>query len=537
MSGALKLRTSVSPDVWTVVGGAPKDAIHVGPEPPADPDVELWWDSDAPAAYLPDPDAYIFASDAETIEGEVTDKAVTPAGLSAALEVALDATLVEATAPTVAGLQRTQAARWSLATDTLAALTSSGLTTTANYICATVAGTAGNAIMPIWNPIGHELRISYKIKVTKSIVSSKSYVGFTVSTPGVLPSVGNFTFGPGYLQGTGICIVRDNVGGGTAIGLADAALVDGTEYTIHAQVSEALPISATNPSSTLNYRIVDGTGAQVGITQGTTFTRANFPVNNMLIRTTVAAPGAISEVFVAQHPVGPVNGETRFAPPYSSDSVFIRAPATSNGLAVIACHGHGGGGVQTGETAPELQATWKLLTDNGFTVAVPTMHGDKWGNNVAQTDLEDLQRLLVSTFDLNPAVYLWGYSMGGGAVLTAISQRRYPIRAAYVAASACNLAALAATGSFPTIATAYPTTAERNANDPILQPAASYAGTPILFNATTGDTVVNKAANTDAMRTMLGSAATHYLYTATGDHADFSHFRANDVINFFRANT
>ena len=59
MAGALKVRTSVSPDVWTTIGGGS------------------------------------FATDAETVAGVVDNKAVTPAGLNAALDGALPAVNVQ----------------------------------------------------------------------------------------------------------------------------------------------------------------------------------------------------------------------------------------------------------------------------------------------------------------------------------------------------------------------------------------------------------------------------------------------------------
>lgn len=74
MAGALKIRTSTSPDVWTVIGGgsfatdaetiagtiddkavtpaglaaygAARDVMWVGPDAPTDPQVEMWWDTD-----------------------------------------------------------------------------------------------------------------------------------------------------------------------------------------------------------------------------------------------------------------------------------------------------------------------------------------------------------------------------------------------------------------------------------------------------------------------------------------------------------
>jgi hypothetical protein len=68
-------------DVETAI--AIKDVVWVGPEAPTDPVVEMWWDPDEPSAYLPVGVEY--ATEAETIEGTIANKAVSPAGDAAAL--------------------------------------------------------------------------------------------------------------------------------------------------------------------------------------------------------------------------------------------------------------------------------------------------------------------------------------------------------------------------------------------------------------------------------------------------------------------
>ena len=73
-------------------------------------------------------------------------------------------------------------------------------------------------------------------------------------------------------------------------------------------------------------------------------------------------------------------------------------------------------------------------------------------------------------------------------------------------------------------------------NNPISQPASLFAGVPMLFTASPGDTTTPKTVHTDAFRTHLGSVTPTYLITVTGNHMDPSHFRAQDALNFFRAN-
>lgn len=483
----------------------------------------------------------------EAIEAEL---GTSPKGAAASVKDRLDTldttVATKAATATVASTylpkstDRSRAARqlpatWSLATDGLAALASSGLTTSGGYVAASVGGTDGTAIFPIWGQ--KDFRASFRVKVTKATASSKSCVGFTVSTPGSLPSAGNFTFTVGYLQGTGLAFIRENVGAAISL-VADASLADGDEYDVSLWVDTTLNTAATQTVGYLNCRISKaGTETIVSVA---TFNLVNFPVNNAMVRTNVAA-GSITNLVFTSHPTGAVYpgtgvacGEVSYGS--VSETTYLRLPATPNGKLVIAIHGHGGTPTETGNTSTTYKPTWNALTDAGYTVAVPLMGGNLWGNNTAQTWLATLHSLLTTKYDLDPDVFIWGNSMGGGAALTAAAKGTIPIRAMYLAEPVCDLAYMAGTGSFPTIGTAYPTTAERDANDPMKFPASAFAGVPMLFTASASDTTVSKVNNTDAMRTKLGSTVPNYLITATGIHADPSHFRPFDTLNFFRAN-
>lgn len=441
----------------------------------------------------------------------------------------------------LAVLARTNAARFDLATDGLAKLVSSGLTTTGGYIAASTGGTDGNAVFPNWNP-NYDFRASFRVKVTKATVGSKSYVGFTTTEPGVLPSPTTYTYGVGYLQGTGLVIIKENVGAATVI-LADASLVDGAEYDVSLHLDYTLQkrqgSSTTGLMAARVTKVSDGSDV-AGTPPGINYTFQFYLPKNVLVRTNVAA-GAITNLKIALHPEADVDKPSALAPLYTplrtSDTAFLHVPAKSNGKLVIACHGHGGGAIESGWNSALYRPTWDALVAAGFTVAVPDLGGDLWGNDFVQQLLADLHAALVDLYDLDRECYLWGNSMGGGASLTAIAKKTVPVRAAYLAQPAVDLSALWANPSYATLPTAYGNSvAERDDNSPLVQPASAYAGVPMLFVASAADTAVPKAAHTDALRTKLGSTVPNYLIVATGNHNDQSMFRAQDTLNFFRAN-
>lgn len=457
---------------------------------------------------------------------------------------ALSATIDEKVEPKVDPLRLVQrgragrevAARWSLVDDGLSTLQTSGLTTTGGYIAATVGGTDGNAIFPVWGRTS--FRASFKVKVTKSTVGSKSGVGFTTSVKATLPATNTFIFAVGYLQGTGLCFIRDNVGGPVVL-VADSSLVDGAEYDVAIFTDTDLAAGGGATTGAITCRITDSAGVEqpLGLSN---FSLTSFPANNLLVRTNVAA-GSITDLVMVTHPTAPIGtpGLTKAEIVYAgagAEKTYLRIPANPNGKLVIACHGHGGTPVETGQSSSLYRDTWNTLNDAGFVVAVPNMGGNLWGNDTAQAYLAELHSLLTTRYDLDPECYLWGTSMGGGAALTAIAKTTVPVRAAVLTQAAADLESLSTGSLGSSISAAYPTVAERDANDPMKFPAAAYADVPMLFTASPSDTTVPKATNTDAFRTKLGTTVPNYLITVTGNHADPSHFRAQDTLNFFRAN-
>lgn len=414
---------------------------------------------------------------------------------------------------------------------------SAGLTYATGYLAATVAGTDGTGIVSRWAGVS---RASFRVRCTKATASSKSYVGLANNAQSATPLTTTPTFGVGYKAGSGLAIIRENVGADIVL-VADTSITDGDLYDVSIIFDTAL--SPTSADATKVTRL----GIRWAKSDGTSPNQTSADINqaywstlgNIFARTNVAA-GGIASLSVTAPVIGAnalVGGGALRYGPTTGDDVLVRLPAKPNGLAVLACHGYGGNYLQTGWTSPVISPTWAALEAAGYTILVPSMGGDLWGNNTAQGLLATLWGHAVNDLKLDPRVFLWGNSMGGGAALTAIARRAFPVRAAYLTGSpVADLAWAAGSGLFPNIATVYPTVAERDANDPMKLPVGAFAGVPLLFVASTSDTSVSKTANTDAMRARLGATVPNYLISATGNHQDPSMFRPTDTLDWFASN-
>jgi pimeloyl-ACP methyl ester carboxylesterase len=479
---------------------------------------------------------------ADLVNGAVPDgqlpARLTDPALRAAFGAADAALAAERVAVAAARFARESPPRWSQA-DGLAALTSAGLTETGGWIAATTGGTNGDAVFPVWGT-RTDLRASFTVKATKTVTGSRSSVGFTVSERGVIPTGTSPStagcFHAGYLQGTGIAFIRDNVGGPITI-LGDASLTDGAEYAVSVAVESSISKASGAASGAVHAVVRDAAGTVLanGVTS---FGHSSYTVRNGHIRTNVAA-GALRDVRIVNHALGPIDGMTfpeLGTPGPTGESALVLLPATPNGRVVYALHGHGGTPTETGWTSTVYRPTWLALTAAGYTVAVPRMGGNLWGNDTALKAVTDLHNTLVTTYDVErDGVYLWGNSMGGGAAATIIAKKLLPVRAAYLAQPAVDYDAIAANASFSTILDAYPSTADRDDNNPLKQPGAAYAGVPLYITASTADTSIAKASNADALAALAGPHTTVRQVAATGNHNDPSHFRAQDTLRWFRS--
>ena len=434
---------------------------------------------------------------------------------------------------------RANSPRWSLASDTLAVLTSSGLTLSGAHIVATQAGTYGNAVFPIWRNRG--FRVSFRVVATKSTAGSISGVGFTTNaTPTSIPSGSDKAWIVGYVQGFGIAVRPYNVSSDavTIILVADSAITDGDVFDVSFWMDPILNRQTSTNNGTLIRVVSVATGTEYRRALNTYLT---LTPTQVLVRTNAATP-ALTNVEINTHPGGPLGlptvGTTHWHPTDTTEYVTVRAPATPNGKLVFAMHGHGSTGEVISRTS-YMMDSWTALTDAGFTVAFPDLSSNAhWSNDNAMTYLALCHQTLIAALDLDPEVYMYGISMGGGASLTAIAKKVIPIRAAYLAHPSCDMRARwADPATWPTLRTAYgDVEADMLDNNPWSQSTSAFAGVPLLFTASPDDTTTPKDYHTDAFRTKLGAVTPNYLITATGNHMDPSHFRARDALNFFRAN-
>lgn len=224
-------------------------------------------------------------------------------------------------------------------------------------------------------------------------------------------------------------------------------------------------------------------------------------------------------------------------PGVSIDTLVIRTPDKPNGKLVIALHGHESSGAEIAQTA-SMVPSWDALGAAGFTVVFPDLGGNAWANDTALAELAEVHQLMVDKFELDPQVYCYGISMGGGTTLTAIAKKVIPIRAAYLAHPSCDMhPRWAHPTRFPTMQAAYAgIEADVLDHNPMSQPASAFAGVPLLFTASADDTTTPRAVHTDAFRSLLGSVTAHEVIDVTGEHMDPSHFRAQDALEFFVAN-
>ena len=187
----------------------------------------------------------------------------------------------------------------------------------------------------------------------------------------------------------------------------------------------------------------------------------------------------------------------------------------------------------------ELTAT---LVANGYAVASSTQHGNNWGSQVAVDDLYALYKYFRDRYSLGPVVIL-AQSMGGAAALTAIRQRRIPgIRGFCGIFPVCNLASMYAAGNYATaIRTAHSIAgdgsdyaAKTAGLDPALGNGPDFRGIPMRFYHSSGDTLVNKADNSDVIAALVAPYAPEAtVVVTTGDHGDTINFQGTDVLAFF----
>ena len=441
---------------------------------------------------------------------------------------------------------------WHSLVDTLSA--SSGITQSGEILKASTAGTWGYGIVSNPSPLRGDSRLSFRVKVIKSDSSRQTMVGWAPTAYGTVPNTGTKLITIGYKSGTGIIWEQQGVWGGITI-VSDGSLTDGEYIDISAHYSSHMCIKSGASYHHVGFRVQRGSTilAQTSTYNygGTSITNdgTRDPINFCVASNSTAIE--VSKVKLASHTLGEIDIPTHVRTYYSTtggvnEMATVLIPAKPTGKAVISFHGI------TEDDNSQIGSSYtsvnEALLADGYLVAAPRMRGsysspDTCGNAQGQAAIEDLYKRL-QELGCNRKVYFFGVSMGGMAATIALQKGIIPVAAAYLAQPVQDLASAYNTAS------AYQTTIKNawsnnislvNAADPMQKAASAWLGIPVLFTASSSDTTVSKSTHTDAMRSKLGTTyATwnnpNWLYPASGNHGDVSHFRVNEMLNLFRAN-
>lgn len=167
--------------------------------------------------------------------------------------------------------------------------------------------------------------------------------------------------------------------------------------------------------------------------------------------------------------------------------------------------------IQPGYWAFPLQ---HIASSKGWHFAASNMHGDSWGNATALADLLDLYNYVNARHPISKVI-LVGASMGGLATANAISKNTVPnVVGGYFIDAVLNLADQYANATYTaSIKTAYGIASDGSdyaaktaGYDPYLAAAGTFAKR-LRFVASTTDTSVNKANNTDLFVSKVASSS------------------------------
>lgn len=229
----------------------------------------------------------------------------------------------------------------------------------------------------------------------------------------------------------------------------------------------------------------------------------------------------------------------------------VLVPDTYNSLkrtTVVMYHG-GVGETETAPTADSLKETvvQALVNAGCLVVAANGYGGDDWGNQTALDDYDAMFDFVSARWDGDDVIIL-SQSMGGISGLSAYANNLYAnVRGWAGIYPATNLSAMFAANAglyASSIRTAYGIAADgsdystkTSGYDPNLYTTSVWSGKAFRFYASSGDTVVGKTNNSDAMHTKVvaGGASVSSVVACTGNHGDASHFQPFNLLGFMRS--
>lgn len=399
------------------------------------------------------------------------------------------------------------------------------------------ASTDGEPAEAAWGVYGppESWRLNFTVKVTKSEIGSESMAGITVGGATIPHQIARqYSFLFGYRQGMGLMGRFENVGPVEAAFIEDDELEDGEEYVLSFTYNRILP------GNFYLYGVVsrpDGSYVDIVATQ---VHPSGFPLKNVLIRTNVET-GGLRNVMFRGNATAPLPANGR--PSWHSfndrhdgtQDVFLRIPIQPllPLRLVVVCHGHGQSAFSTLASAGTF---WMPIERAGFCLVGHQMHGDSWGNDQALADVATLVNDLRDQFEVAERVHVIGQSMGGVPAANLVALDVLPVASVYCGVGVFDLGAISEIAPFSfTVAAAYPTEADRDANDPMLHPAESYGDVPFLLGTSPDDNVVPMGTHSQPFAAKLGDQAT--LIIGTGDHTAITAGpTGTEIADFFLAN-
>lgn len=198
-------------------------------------------------------------------------------------------------------------------------------------------------------------------------------------------------------------------------------------------------------------------------------------------------------------------------------------------ISKVVMYVHGSGEDEDAPISDALKiATIRAILNEGIGVISAYAAGNNWGNQASVTDYYNLITW-AKTVQIFTKIDIMGQSMGGltGAHLFLTDVQFEKFLAIY---PAFNLAWCFTTSFKAAIKTAYGFVddadylTETEGYDPILFSGNLLNNRKIQLTASSSDTTVSKAYNTDAFIANFGEYAEIKLFTATGEHGNTSHF-------------
>lgn len=228
--------------------------------------------------------------------------------------------------------------------------------------------------------------------------------------------------------------------------------------------------------------------------------------------------------------------------PKSGDTALVYVPeSVEPGHAIgLVYYLHGRTG--TYESIDERDRLRDGLLDAGYVVASPHLHGDQWGNRLAQDDLATLDEWIGSRWPVQRR-FVVGESMGGTAAANMVRLRELTVDAAVFVAPSLSMRAVwnrndearaSLISAFGLNQDGSDLEAKTAGWDAIRHDPAVYAGLHAMVFASPDDPTAHLAAVTKPwMASARDAAAELRFIEVSGDHVSEDHFRPSDVVAFF----